>query len=336
MDTARATQEAPPQSLAVADFDFDLPPDLVASRPSARRDGSRMLVLDRASGEVSHRMFRDFPSFLRPDDRVALNNSRVIKSRLLAPDKNLEIFLLEPCGGRRWKCLARPGKKLRTGARVAIAGTSALVIGVLPGGERIVEFDREPDLEKSGHIPLPPYLNRPADVDDDTRYQTVYASPPGSVAAPTAGLHFTGEMLARIPHSFLTLHVGAGTFLPVKSERVSEHAMHEERYEISAQAADELNAAARIVAVGTTAARVLESRPAGPLTACTGRTDIFIYPPRTFLRTAALLTNFHLPRSTLLMLVCAFATTESVLRAYRLAVENRYRFYSYGDCMLVV
>ncbi len=331
-DSENTVSVSPP----VADFDYELPPELVASRPSARRDGSRMLVVDRVSGEILHRTFREFPSFLRPGDRVALNDSRVIKSRLLAPDKNIEIFLLEPCGERRWKSLVRPGRKLRPGARVTIAGTEATVLDVLAGGERVVEFAREPDLEKFGHIPLPPYLRRTADADDDGRYQTVYASPPGSVAAPTAGLHFTGEMLAGIPHSFLTLHVGAGTFLPVKSERVADHAMHEEWYEISPQAAHELNAAARIVAVGTTAARVLESRPKGALTACTARTDIFIYPPHTFLRTGALLTNFHLPRSTLLMLVCAFAGRDLVLRAYREAIAERYRFYSYGDCMLVL
>ncbi len=331
-DSENTVSVSPP----VADFDYELPPELVASRPSARRDGSRMLVVDRVSGEILHRTFREFPSFLRPGDRVALNDSRVIKSRLLAPDKNIEIFLLEPCGERRWKSLVRPGRKLRPGARVTIAGTEATVLDVLAGGERVVEFAREPDLEKFGHIPLPPYLRRAADADDDGRYQTVYASPPGSVAAPTAGLHFTGEMLAGIPHSFLTLHVGAGTFLPVKSERVADHAMHEEWYEISPQAAHELNAAARIVAVGTTAARVLESRPKGALTACTARTDIFIYPPHTFLRTGALLTNFHLPRSTLLMLVCAFAGRDLVLRAYREAIAERYRFYSYGDCMLVL
>ena len=337
MDFTNSGSESPvPVSLPVADFDYELPPELVASRPSARRDGSRMLVVNRASGEISHRTFREFPTFLRHSDRVALNDSRVIKSRLLAPDANIEIFLLEPCGDRRWKSLVRPGRKLRTGARVAIAGTEATVLDVLADGERVVEFAREPDLKKFGHIPLPPYLRRAADADDDGRYQTVYASPPGSVAAPTAGLHFTGEMLSGIPHSFLTLHVGAGTFLPVKSERVADHAMHEERYEISPQAARELNAAARIVAVGTTAARVLESRPEGALTACTARTDIFIYPPHTFLRTGALLTNFHLPRSTLLMLVCAFAGRDLVLRAYREAVAERYRFYSYGDCMLVI
>ena len=320
----------------VADYDYDLPQKLVASRPLARRDGSRLLVVDRASGKISHRMFRDFPSYLRPNDRVALNDSKVIKARLLAPEKNIEIFLLEPCGERRWKCLVRPGKKLREGAVVAIAGTEARVIDVLPGGERTVEFSSEPDVEKFGLMPVPPYFKRPPDEADIERYQTVFASAPGSVAAPTAGLHFTGKLLARIPHSFLTLHVGVGTFRPVKAELIEDHQMHEERYEISADSARELNAATRIIAVGTTSARVLESRLEPVLAACSGRTGIFIRPPYSFRRTGALLTNFHLPRSTLLMLVCAFAGRDLVMRAYREAVSECYRFYSYGDCMLVI
>jgi len=323
-------------SVPVSEFDYDLPSELVATRPLAARDGSRMMVLDRASGEISHRMFRDFPSFLIPGDRVVLNNSRVIKARLLAPDQNIEIFLLEALGACRWKCLTRPGRKMRPGARVAIAGTEALVIEVLPGGERIVEFSEEPDLEKFGHMPVPPYFRRESDAADDDRYQTVYADQPGSVAAPTAGLHFTGGILAAIPHSFLTLHVGAGTFLPVKAERIEDHVMHEEHFEISREAADALNAARRLVAVGTTVSRVLESLPPGPLAACSDRTSIFIYPPYQFVRTGALLSNFHLPCSTLLMLVCAFAGREFMMRAYAEAIAERYRFYSYGDCMLIL
>lgn len=323
-------------SVPVSEFDYALPPELVATRPLAARDGSRMMVLDRSSGEISHRMFREFPSFLSPGDRVVLNNSRVIKARLLAPDQNIEIFLLEALGACRWKCLTRPGRKMRAGARVAIAGTEAHVLEVLPGGERVVDFSEEPDLEKFGHMPVPPYFRRESDAADDDRYQTVYADQPGSVAAPTAGLHFTGEILAAIPHSFLTLHVGAGTFLPVKAERIEDHVMHEEHFEISSEAAEALNAARRLVAVGTTVSRVLESRPPGPLAACTDRTSIFIYPPHQFVRTGALLTNFHLPCSTLLMLVCAFAGKEFMMRAYAEAIAENYRFYSYGDCMLIL
>jgi S-adenosylmethionine:tRNA ribosyltransferase-isomerase len=332
----RAKIDPFPMSHLVADYCYNLPPELIASRPAASRDGSRMLVVDRAAGKISHRMFRDFPSYLRSGDHVVLNNSRVIKARLLAPERNIEIFLLEPCGARRWKCLTRPGKKARSGAVIPIAGTEARVIEVLAGGERIVEFSSEPDLEKFGHMPVPPYFKRDSDGGDDERYQTVYAAAPGSVAAPTAGLHFTEDVLARIPHSFLTLHVGAGTFLPVKTERVQDHVMHEERYELSPETARALNAASRIIAVGTTAARVLESRVEQELAACSGRTDIFIYPPYSFRRTGALLTNFHLPCSTLLMLVCAFAGRDLVMGAYREAVSEGYRFYSYGDCMLVL
>ncbi|MEI8386557.1 MAG: tRNA preQ1(34) S-adenosylmethionine ribosyltransferase-isomerase QueA [Verrucomicrobiota bacterium] len=319
----------------VSDYFYELPQELVASRPAPARDGSRMMVVDRASGGISHRMFRDFPSFLREGDRVVLNNTRVIKARLLANEGRIEIFLLEPLGDRRWKCLTRPGRKMRPGAVVPIAGSEARVLESLPGGERIVEFLAEPDLDKHGHMPVPPYLKRESDAGDDERYQTVYSSHPGSVAAPTAGLHFTPEILARIPHSFLTLHVGAGTFLPVKSERIEAHVMHEERFEISQETAKAVNAAKRIVAVGTTVARVLESRKEDRLEACSGTTDIFIYPPYRFRRTGALLTNFHLPCSTLLMLVSAFAGRDLIRDAYAEAVRERYRFFSYGDCMLI-
>ena len=323
-------------SALVSDYFYELPPELVAVRPPPERDGSRMMVVDRAAGTISHRMFRDFSSFLRDGDRVVLNNTRVIKARLLAPESRIEIFLLEPAGERRWKGLTKPGRKMRPGVVVAIAGTEARVIEALPGGERIIEFLAEPDLEKHGHMPVPPYLKRESDAGDDERYQTVYASLPGSVAAPTAGLHFTPEALGGIPHSFLTLHVGAGTFLPVKTERIEDHVMHEERFEISAETAEALNDAKRIVAVGTTVARVLESQKEEMLEACSGATDIFIYPPYHFRRVGALLTNFHLPCSTLLMLVSAFAGTDLVRRAYAEAVAERYRFFSYGDCMLIL
>lgn len=320
----------------VSDYFYELPPELVADRPCAERDGSRMMVIDRAAGTISHRMFRDFPSLLAEGDLVVLNDTKVIKARLLTQDSKIEIFLLEAVGERRWKCLTRPGKKTRVGERIEIAGTVANILEVLPGGERIVEFAADPDLEHFGHMPVPPYFHREADEEDDERYQTVYAKNPGSVAAPTAGLHFTPDVLARIPHAFLTLHVGAGTFVPVKTEKVSDHPMHEERYEISSSAANAINAARRVVAVGTTVMRVLESRKEARIPACAGRTDIFIYPPYTFLHVGALLTNFHLPCSTLLMLVSAFAGRELVMRAYAEAVRERYRFYSYGDCMLLL
>lgn len=320
----------------VSDFQFDLPPELIANRPAPRRDDSRMLVLHRRSGNIEHRMFRDFSSLLNPGDHVVLNNSRVIKARLLSETHGIEIFLLESLGGTRWKCLTRPGKKLRLGVRLPIAGTTAEVQNILPDGERIIAFDAPPDLETFGHIPLPPYFKRAADESDNDRYQTVYAETPGSVAAPTAGLHFTPEILNSLPHSFLTLHVGAGTFLPVKTENVRDHTMHEESYSISPETASKMNAAQRIFAVGTTVARVLESQPSGPLEARQSSTSIFIRPPYEFRHTGALLTNFHLPGSTLLMLVCAFAGYENTLRAYGEAIRERYRFFSYGDCMALV
>ncbi|MFZ4588918.1 MAG: tRNA preQ1(34) S-adenosylmethionine ribosyltransferase-isomerase QueA, partial [Terrimicrobiaceae bacterium] len=318
----------------VSDYHYDLPPELIAAHPAERRDASRMLVLHRGTGDIEHRMFRDFPGFIRPGDMVALNDSRVIKARLLSENPAVEVFLLENLGGNRWKCLVKPGRKLRVGVRIDIAGTVAEVAEVLPGGERIMEFGETPDLERHGHMPLPPYLGRGAEAADEERYQTVYAKNPGSVAAPTAGLHFTPEILAQIPHAFVTLHVGAGTFLPVKSETVAGHEMHEETYSISEETASRLNAATRIVAVGTTVARVLESQPAGELHAVSGRTSIFIHPPYDFRHAGALLTNFHLPESTLLMLVSAMAGRETIFRAYAEAIRERYRFYSYGDCML--
>ena len=319
----------------VSDYHYDLPPELIATTPTARRDESRMLVLHRTSGQVEHRSFRDFPSYISEGDIVALNDSRVIKARLLTDSPRIEIFLLENLGGTRWKCLVKPGRKLRPGTRVEIAGTTTEVVDVLPGGERIMQFDEAPDLEKHGHMPLPPYFKREAEKLDDERYQTVYANTPGSVAAPTAGLHFTPEILSRIPHTFLTLHVGAGTFLPVKTENITDHEMHEEVYSISAATASALNSAKRIVAIGTTATRVLESQPPGPIQPCEGRTRIFIYPPYEFQKTGALLTNFHLPESTLLMLVSALAGREAIRNAYREAIKERYRFFSYGDCMLI-
>jgi S-adenosylmethionine:tRNA ribosyltransferase-isomerase len=320
----------------VADYDFALPAELIASRPLAQRDASRMLVLHRGSGQIEHRSFRNLPDYLQPGDIVVLNNSRVIKARLVSHDRRIELLLIESLGLRKWNCLVKPGRKMRPGFGFLIANTTAHVREILEDGSRIVEFDSEPDLERFGSIPIPPYLHRDADAEDEIRYQTVFAEAAGSVAAPTAGLHFTPELLSRIPHAQVTLHVGIGTFLPVRVERVADHRMHSEHYSIGEDAARAINAAARIVAVGTTATRVLESQPPGPITPRTASTNIFIHPPFTFRRVEALLTNFHLPRSTLLMLVCAFAGHQEVLAAYREAIRERYRFFSYGDCMLVV
>ena len=320
---------------SVSDYHYDLPAELIANRPAERRDDSRMMVIHRATGTIEHRKFRNFPSYIKEGDLVVLNDSRVIKARLLSEPLGIEIFLLENLGGTHWKCLCKPGRKLRVGTRLPIAGTTAEVLEILPAGERIISFESAPDLEIHGHMPLPPYFKRAADSADDERYQTVYASSPGSVAAPPAGLHFTPEILATIPHAFLTLHVGAGTFLPVKTERIEDHEMHSENYTISQTAADAMNSSQRLVAIGTTVTRVLESQPAGPLQATSGSTRIFIHPPYTFCHTGALLTNFHLPESTLLMLVSALAGRELIRAAYAEAIRERYRFFSYGDCMLI-
>lgn len=320
----------------LSDYHFDLPERLVASRPPERRDGSRMLVLDRAAGTWSHRNFRDLPEYFSEGDLAVMNDSKVLRARLPMPGVSGELLLVEPLGGGRWICLARPGRKWRAGARREIAGTTATVLEILENGERVVAFDSEPDLETFGEIPLPPYMHRRADATDADRYQTVYAREVGSVAAPTAGLHFTPEILARIPHAHLTLHVGPGTFLPVKVDNIAEHRMHEERYVLPAATAAAINEARRITAVGTTVCRVLESRPNAPLEPCSGRTSIFIYPPYHFRHVDRLLTNFHLPGSTLLMLVSALAGRNLILAAYNDAVREEYRFFSYGDCMLIL
>lgn len=318
------------------DYDYHLPPELIASEPLPERDASRMLVIHRKSRLLEHRTFREFPKFVSKEDIVVLNNSRVIRARIKTQNPRGEVFLAERIGELRWVCLVRPGKKWPVGAKHPVAGTQATVLEILPGGERVVEFDSELDLERFGSVPLPPYICREPRPSDGQRYQTVYAGPEGSVAAPTAGLHFTPEILAKIPHCFVTLHVGLGTFQPVKTRRLSEHRMHEERYVLSESAAKAINAAKRVFAVGTTVVRVLESQPLGPLQAREGRTSLFIYPPFEFRHVDAILTNFHLPRSTLIALVSAFAGRELILEAYHEAIREQYRFYSYGDCMLLL
>jgi S-adenosylmethionine:tRNA ribosyltransferase-isomerase len=277
------------------------------------------------------------PEYIRPGDLLVLNNSRVIPARLLTDDGRVELLLFEQLGPARWKAFARPGKRTRTGDSFAIAGTMAHIESVDDDdGTRIVRFEAEPDLEKLGHMPIPPYLGREDDAEDRVRYQTVYATVAGSVAAPTAGLHFTPEILAALPHAFVTLHVGPGTFLPVRGDNLDEHRMHGENYEITPGSAEAINAAQRVIAVGTTSMRVLESLPAGTVEAGNGRTEIFIRPGFEFRHTGALLTNFHLPKSTLFVLVCAMAGHDLMQRAYTEAVRDKYRFFSYGDCMLIL
>jgi S-adenosylmethionine:tRNA ribosyltransferase-isomerase len=320
------------------DYDYDLPRELIAQRPPEHRDDSRMMVLHRDSQAIEHRQFRELKTFLREGDLLVLNDTQVLPARRLSSDGAIEFLFLERLGPRRWKCLVNPGRKMRVGASAMIEGAALCVEEITSDGERIVVLNEDVDLYSGGSLPLPPYVRRESDTDDATRYQTVFAHTPGALAAPTAGLHFTPEILSEIPHSFVTLHVGTGTFLPVRSENIAEHRMHAERFSISHSAADRINEAERIVAVGTTVVRVLEAarREDGKLRVQEGTTDIFIYPPYRFHAVDVLLTNFHLPRSTLLMLASAFAGREFLLRAYQEAIRERYRFYSYGDCMLIL
>ena len=322
-------------SLRTADYDYALPEELIARHPLPRRDASRMMVLHRAEERIEHRSFSEFPTFLREDDLVVLNDTRVIPARVFSDDARVELLFLDPLEPLLWKCLVKPGRRMRIGATVQIRGVGGIVREILREGERIIEFASPVDLDSAGEIPLPHYLQREVEPADSERYQTVFAREPGAVAAPTAGLHFTPEMLDRIPHAFLTLHVGVGTFRSVLTDDLREHRMHSERFAISSVAAAAMNSARRIVAVGTTSARVLEAR-GRPIAPGDGETDIFIHPPHEFRAVGALLTNFHLPKSTLLMLVSAMAGREFTIRAYAEAIRERFRFYSYGDCMLII
>jgi S-adenosylmethionine:tRNA ribosyltransferase-isomerase len=355
-----------------ADFDFVLPPELIAQAPMPARDQSRLLVLQRSKGQVTHRNFRDILEYFHPGDVLVLNNSRVIPARLRGINAKtsgqFEVLLLEENKSNDWWVMLRPGKRARVGTEIifrdmhgGLTDVRARVIDTNSEGHRRLQFSGTTNimemLDTLGEIPLPPYIARNDSAElaeDKIRYQTVYANPGGSVAAPTAGLHFTEALLAEIRARgvqvcFVTLHVGLGTFAPVKAEALSEHTMHEERYELSAETARIINDAkqknCRIVAVGTTTVRVLESVASlheGQLVPGNGRTRIFIYPPRLFKIVDALLTNFHLPRSTLLMLISAFASPkdtrgrEMILSAYAEAIRERYRFFSYGDAMLIL
>jgi S-adenosylmethionine:tRNA ribosyltransferase-isomerase len=355
-------------ALRVADFDFHLPPELIAQQPPAERGQSRTLVMNRSTGALRDSIFSEFPSLLQPGDLLVLNDTRVIPARLYAhrtivrerekPTGRVEVMLTEPAGENLWRALVHPGRKIRVGERLVFpspSGEIELQAEVLERnyfGSRLLRFNPVEDffsvLDRIGHIPLPPYIRRDDAADDRERYQTVYSRERGSVAAPTAGLHFTPQILdalaARgIEVARLTLHVGLGTFAPLRVERLDEVRLHRERYSLSASTADAVNRAAaegrRIVAVGTTVVRTLEHcalQSAGrPLQAHSGETEIFISPGFQFRLVNALLTNFHLPQSSLLMLVSAFAGHEPVLAAYRHAVQQKYRFFSYGDCMFL-
>ena len=297
-----------------------------------------MMVLHRDAQTIEHRKFTDLPTLLAPEDLLVLNDTRVVPAKKFSDDGAIEFLFIERLGHLRWKCLAKPGRKMRVGATFKIDTVTARVEEILGEGERVILLDEDVDLYAGGSMPLPPYLKRESDSEDDTRYQTVYAQASGAIAAPTAGLHFTQEILNELSHTFVTLHVGTGTFRPVHAEDIREHHMHPEQFSISVEAADKIDKAKRVVAVGTTSVRVLESARSenGKLIAQTGSTDIFIYPPYKFQHVDLLFTNFHLPRSTLLMLVSAFAGREFLLETYQEAIRERYRFYSYGDCMLIL
>jgi S-adenosylmethionine:tRNA ribosyltransferase-isomerase len=346
--------------MEVSDLDFELPEELIAQVPVEPRDASRLLALPRSGGEARHLRFADLPDLLSPGDLLVLNDSRVIPARLVGRRESggrVEVLLVEPMAGAtpggqaRWRAMAQASKPIRIGSRLDFDGLAAEVEVAEGEGFYAIRFDRdEPslaqELERVGRVPLPPYIRREPGDADRVRYQTVVASHPGSVAAPTAGLHFTHELLARldargVSWTTVTLHVGPGTFLPVRARRLEEHRMHAERYEVPAGAAAAFEAArargGRVVAVGTTAVRTLESSFAdGRLRSGTGRTDIFIRPGHAFRAVDGLVTNFHLPRSTLLALVCAFGGTSSILGAYGSAVAARYRFFSYGDAMAIL
>jgi len=358
--------------MLTSDFDYQLPPELIAQQPASERDQSRLLVLERKTGKTTHRRFPDILEYLRPGDVLVMNNSRVIPARLRGANAKtggqFEILLLEENGVNDWWVMLRPGKRAPVGTEILLRDLSgnatklrAKVVAINDEGHRRLEFSGISNLRDAldalGEIPLPPYINRTGAGElaaDKVRYQTVYAAPAGSVAAPTAGLHFTERLMEEIRARgvkicFVTLHVGLGTFAPVKAESISEHVMHEERFEVSEETARLVNAARanghRVIAVGTTSVRVLESvasKNEGKLRAGSGRTRIFIHPPASFQLVDALLTNFHLPRSTLLMLISAFAAPgetsgrEMILSAYAEAVRERYRFFSYGDAMLMV
>ena len=335
------------------DFWYDLPDELIAQTPLKKRDTSRLMVLDRNTGAVSHRHFYDIIEYLKPGDCLVMNDSRVLPARLLGHRPTggaVEVLLLRDLGDKKWECLCKPGRKMQIGNEVIFGNgeLSATVVDICDDGNRIVEFQYEgiflEVLERLGKMPLPPYIK--AELEDQERYQTVYSREIGSAAAPTAGLHFTNELLEKIRQkgiktAFVTLHVGLGTFRPVKAEEITEHHMHAELCTISEETAAILNETkkngGRVICVGTTSCRTLESlvNEDGLFEAKSRWTEIFIYPGYTFKAMDALITNFHLPESTLVMLVSAFAGRENVLDAYNEAVVQRYRFFSFGDAMFI-
>ena len=340
--------------MKTSDFYYDLPQELIAQTPIEKRDTSRLMTLNRATGEVGHHHFYELPDFLRPGDCLILNDSRVLPARLLGQrlpgGGACEVLLLTDKGDKTWECLVRPGRKMRTGAKLSFGNgeLTAEVVGEIEGGNRLVRFDYEgiflEVLERLGKMPLPPYIKE--ELQDKERYQTVYSKVLGSAAAPTAGLHFTPELLEKIAAKgvgvgYVTLHVGLGTFRPVKEEEITDHEMHSEFCTVSPETAELINRTkangGRVICVGTTSCRTLESWAAedGHMEPKSGWTNIYIYPGYRFKVMDGLVTNFHLPESTLIMLVSAFAGREHVLTAYEEAVRERYRFFSFGDAMFI-
>ncbi|MCI6012364.1 MAG: tRNA preQ1(34) S-adenosylmethionine ribosyltransferase-isomerase QueA [Firmicutes bacterium] len=346
----------------ISDFDYELPKELIAQTPSEKRDECRLMVVHRKDGSVEHRHFYDIADYLRPTDCLVLNNSKVLPARLYGVKEGtgakVEFLLIKRLNGDIWETMVRPGKRLKVGDSVSFSSEKLFRATVKDYGEdgtRIVEFQYEgifmERLEELGEMPLPPYIERENNSEDKDRYQTVYCREEGSVAAPTAGLHFTEELLQKVQEkgvktAYVTLHVGIGTFRPVKVENIEEHHMHFEEYYVSEEAAKTINdtilAGGRIVSVGTTSTRTVESAAVRDETtgkwlvkAGSGSTGIFIYPGYTFKIINALITNFHLPKSTLLMLVSALYNREEILRVYQIAVDEKYRFFSYGDAMLI-
>ncbi len=343
-------------ALTTSDFFYDLPPELIAQAPAEKRDNSRLLTLDRTTGEINHKNFFNIKEHIRPEDILVVNSSKVIPARLLGKSaktgSDVELLLLRMHDNGEWETLVRPGKRAKIGSRVNFSDIlTAEVVDIVEEGNRIVKFEYSDRfnniyevLNEVGNMPLPPYITEK--LKDKNRYQTVYAKEEGSAAAPTAGLHFTRELLDEIKaqgtgYAEVTLHVGLGTFRPVKVDKIEEHIMHAEHFYITEETAKEINArrkaGGRIIAVGTTSCRVLESvtDDNGIVHACNGETKIFIYPGYKFKAVDALITNFHLPESTLLMLVSALAGKDNIMRAYKTAVKEKYRFFSFGDAMFI-
>ena len=342
-----------PTNLKKSDFYYDLPEELIAQTPAEPRDSSRLLVYDRVSDKVEHKIFRDIKNYLRKGDVLVVNNTKVLPARLFAHTEHggkVEVLLLKRLSALRWEVLVKPGKKCRPGTVLTIDEKLSLTVAsVTESGERIVDFKCdgvfEEALERVGSMPLPPYIHEK--LKDKNRYQTVYAKTDGSAAAPTAGLHFTPLLLEEIKAmgvevAEILLHVGLGTFRPVKEDAITDHKMHSEYYEVNERAAEIISRAKRkgrrVIAVGTTSVRTLESavKNDGTIEPCRGNTSIFIYPPYKFRCVDALITNFHLPESTLIMLVAAMVGREKILELYKTAVEEKYRFFSFGDCMFII